>query len=65
MIACTRCGRWHLDAEEVTGKQLTCTEVKQYWARRRTKHTRRYGHIPRITTDDSGNWVCLKCNREL
>lgn len=65
MIACTRCGRWHSDAEAVTGKRLTCTEVKQYWAGRRTRHQHRYGHIPQITTDESDNWNCLKCNRKL
>ena len=65
MIACTRCGRWHGDAEEALEKSLSCTEVKQYWARIRNKHKRLYGHLPQITTDDSENWICLKCRHGL
>lgn len=65
MIACIRCGRWHLDAERAEGRRLTCTEVKQYWSRLRVTHREKYGHYPHITTDDGGVWICLKCNRPL
>lgn len=65
MIACTRCGRWHLDAEEIIGKKLSCTDVKQYWAKLRAEHQRLNGHAAQITTDESGNWICLKCKSRL
>jgi hypothetical protein len=65
MIACTRCGSWHEDAETAEGKRLSCTEVKQYWAKIRNKHNDRYGHYPRISSDDDGTWICLRCERKL
>jgi hypothetical protein len=65
MIACTRCGRWHSDAEKVQGKRLSCTEVKRFWAKIREEHLRLKGHRAQITTDESGNWICLKCNDRL
>jgi hypothetical protein len=65
MIACSRCGRWHLDPEKVDGKRLSCTEVKRYWAKVRKEHLRLTGHAAQITTDESGNWICLKCNGRL
>lgn len=65
MIACTRCGRWHLDAEVAEGRRLTCTEVKRYWSKLRATHRERYGHYPQITTDDHGVWICIRCRRKL
>lgn len=65
MIACTRCGNWHEDAETAMGRRLTCTEVKEYWATLRKAHEVRYGHYARITTDEDGKWICLKCNRKM
>ncbi|MEN8690086.1 MAG: hypothetical protein AB1Z20_08250, partial [Desulfobacterales bacterium] len=52
MVACTRCGRWHLDAEKVLGKKLSCTDVKQYWSKIREEHLKVKGHPARISTDD-------------
>jgi len=65
MIACTRCGRWHLDAEKIEGKRMSCTDIKRYWTKIREDHLRLKGHPAQITTDDSGNWICLKCNDRL
>ncbi|HKI48580.1 MAG TPA: hypothetical protein VKA69_04600 [Desulfobacteria bacterium] len=65
MKACTRCGRWHDDAEKAMGRGLTCTEVKEYWSKLKDDHRELYGHFPQITTDDSGEWICLKCRRRL
>jgi hypothetical protein len=65
MIACTRCGRWHLDPEKVKGKRLSCTDVRRYWSKIRAEHMRLKGHAAQITTDESGNWICLKCNDRL
>jgi hypothetical protein len=63
MIACTRCGHWHTDAEKNNGKRLSCTEVKGYWGQIRRDHMDAYGHVAQLMKDDSGNWVCLKCRR--
>jgi hypothetical protein len=65
MIACTRCGRWHLDAEEVLGKRMSCTDVKKYWSKIREEHLQLNGHPAQISTDDSGRWICMKCNCKL
>lgn len=65
MIACTRCGHWHTDAERSLEKSLSCTEVKQYWSRLKNEHNELYGHLAQITTDESGKPVCFKCGREL
>ncbi|MFZ0612979.1 MAG: hypothetical protein WAM73_12125 [Desulfobacterales bacterium] len=65
MIACTRCGRWHLDAEKIEGRRLSCTDVKRFWSHIRQEHLRLTGHVARITTDESGNWICLNCNLRL
>jgi hypothetical protein len=65
MIACTRCGRWHTDPEEVFGRRLSCTEVRRYWSRIRKEHIRLYEHVVQITTEDSGKWICFKCKRGL
>ena len=51
----------HSGAEEALGRRLSCTEVERYWARIRSEHIRLYGHPVQITTDNSGNWICLKC----
>ena len=65
MIACTKCGHRHTDAEENTGKRLSCTEVKRYWARIKYEHERSYGHLAQVTNDLAGNWICYKCKRVL
>lgn len=65
MIACTRCGHWHTDAERASNRTLSCTEVKQYWSRIRTEHNALYGHLAQIGTDESGALVCFKCKRLL
>lgn len=65
MIACTRCGRWHLDAEKAAGKRLSCTEVKQYWEGIRQEHQRQTRHRPRISVDRDGEWACMECSAKL
>lgn len=65
MIGCTRCGRLHTDAEKVSQKRLSCTEVKKFWAQCKAEHRQRYGHYPMLTIDDDGKWACLKCGRQL
>lgn len=65
MIACTKCGRRHTDAEETMDRRLSCTEVKQHWAKIRREHERSYGHPARITNDAADNWICYKCKRVL
>lgn len=65
MIACTRCGHWHTDAERSVGKELSCTEVKRYWSRLKNEHNELYGHLAQITTNAAGVVVCFKCGREL
>lgn len=65
MIGCTRCGRWHLDAELFKGQKLSCTEVKQYWAEVRNEHLRRTGHRAKITTNENGDWICFECKARL
>jgi hypothetical protein len=39
--------------------------VKRYWADIRKEHMRLQGHAAQITTDEAGNWICLKCNARL
>jgi hypothetical protein len=65
MKACTKCGRWHEDAEAKLGQNLSCTDVKQYWARIREQHMQQTGHRAQISTDESGQWICMKCNCKL
>jgi hypothetical protein len=65
MVACTRCGRYHLDAEKILDRKMSCTDVKQYWSKIREEHLQSTGHPARISTDDSGQWVCLRCNCKL
>jgi len=65
MLSCTRCGRWHSDAEKDLGKRLSCSEVKHYWAGIRNVHYDLYGHYPQISTDGEENWICIKCRRRL
>ena len=65
MVACTRCGRWHADAEKNIGRRLSCSEVKQYWSNIREAHLQSTGHPARITTDDGGDWICMRCQRKL
>jgi len=65
MIACTRCGHWHTDAERARAKNLSCTEVKEYWSRIRNEHQELTGHVAQITTNESGELICLKCRSRL
>lgn len=65
MHACTRCGRHHLDAETVSERRLSCTEVKSFWAGIRALHEREYGHPAEMTTDASGARICQRCKRPL
>ena len=65
MLACTRCGRRHVDAEKSMGTQLSCTEVKQYWIQIRREHEKTYGHFAQVMTDEAGNWICHVCQRRL
>lgn len=65
MKACIRCGRWHDDAEAAEGKKLSCTEVKQYWNRRRGDHNEKFGHFPMVTFDGDEGWFCLTCQKKL
>jgi DNA-directed RNA polymerase subunit RPC12/RpoP len=65
MIACTRCGHWHIDAEKALGRSLSCTEVKRYWIRLKEAHKEKYGHIAQITVDGSGIYICLKCKHKI
>ena len=64
MLACTKCGHWHTDAETASGKFLSCTEVKQFWGRLKAEHRELYGHTPQISTDETGTLICLQCKRE-
>jgi len=65
MLACTRCGHWHNDAERVLDKDLSCTEVKQFWSKIRGEHKELYGHPANMTTDNSGAPICFECKRKL
>ena len=65
MKACIRCGRWHEAAEEALGKRMSCTEVKQYWAKAKDEHLKLYGHRAQMVTDDTENWICLTCGRRI
>lgn len=65
MYACTRCGRKHTDPEKALGKILSCTEVKQFWSDIRSEHQALYGHWPHFTTNESGDWICFKCQRKI
>ena len=65
MLGCTKCGRWHSDAEDDLGRRLSCTEVKQYWTGIRKEHYDLYDHYPQISTDGAENWICIKCWRRL
>lgn len=65
MLSCTKCGRWHSDAEDDLGRRLSCTEVRQYWNGIRNAHFDLYGHYPQILTDEEENWICMKCRRRL
>jgi uncharacterized CHY-type Zn-finger protein len=65
MIACTRCGHWHTDAENASNRNLSCTEVKQFWSRIRNEHNALYGHLAQASVDDSGTLICFKCKRQL
>jgi hypothetical protein len=61
MIGCTRCGDWHKDAETAEGQKMSCTEVKEHWARLKKLHYQRYGHYPSIHKNNEGSWICAQC----
>lgn len=65
MLACTKCGHWHINAERAMGRNLSCTEVKRFWGRIKSEHRTRYGHQALITTDDTGAPICFTCKREI
>lgn len=65
MIGCIRCGRWHTDAETAVGKRLSCTQVREFWARIKQSHHMRYGHRAQLTRDASGAWICYLCKRRI
>jgi hypothetical protein len=65
MLACTKCGNWHTNAERAMGRNLSCTEVKRFWGRVKGDHRDRYGHPAQITTDDAGNLICFTCKRQI
>jgi hypothetical protein len=65
MLACTRCGYWHSNAERALGRNLSCTEVKKFWSRVKEAHRNRYGHPAMITMDGNGTQICFTCKREI
>jgi DNA-directed RNA polymerase subunit RPC12/RpoP len=65
MLACTRCGRWHIAAEEALGRRLTCTEVKRFWFDMRQRHREHYGHAAQIVAGPSDAYICVRCGRPL
>ena len=65
MIACTRCGHWHTDAERALEKDLSCSEVKGFWSKLKDDHKELTGHLAQITTNESGELICFKCGRKL
>lgn len=65
MIACTRCGHWHTDAESILEKSLSCTEVKHFWSKVKREHMDRTGHLAQIATNEDGDVICFKCKEKL
>lgn len=65
MVACTRCGHWHTDAERALERALSCTEVKSFWSRVRNDHKEVTGHLAQITSTENGELICFKCKRRL
>jgi hypothetical protein len=65
MLACTRCGHWHTDAEKALQRRLSCTQVKQFWGRVKGEHRELYGHTAQIITDDAGSLICFNCQRKI
>ena len=65
MLACTKCGHWHTNAEQALGRNLSCSEVKRFWGRVKQEHRTRYGHTAQIATDDHGTPICFTCKREI
>jgi hypothetical protein len=65
MIACTRCGHWHTDAERASSRNLSCSEVKQFWFRIKDEHNALYGHPAQVIVGESGTPICSKCRRQL
>ncbi len=59
--ACTRCGRWHIDAEKAVGGRLSCSEVQAYWVSIKQQHAEETGHPARIVVDEGGDWRCMTC----
>ncbi|MGC8605578.1 MAG: hypothetical protein ACP5VS_18090 [Desulfomonilaceae bacterium] len=65
MKACTRCGRWHTDAEKNVGHYLSCSEVKKYWSNIKRLHMEKSGHLALLKLDEDGRVVCIKCGEDL
>jgi len=65
MLACTRCGHWHTDAEKALQRHLSCTQVKQFWGRVKDEHRQLYGHTALLTTDDDGSLICFTCKHKI
>jgi uncharacterized CHY-type Zn-finger protein len=65
LLACTKCGHWHTNAEAALGRSLSCTEVKQFWGRIKAEHRELYGHPAQITIDEEGKPICLQCKRRI
>ena len=65
MLACTRCGHWHTDAERALQRYLSCTQVKQFWGRVKDEHRQLYGHAAQLVTDDGGSLICFTCKRQI
>ena len=65
MLACTRCGHWHTDAETASGRFLSCTEVKRFWSRLKAEHKELYGHTAQISIVENGIPICFQCKREI
>jgi len=63
LLACTKCGHWHTNAEAAMGRSLSCTEVKQFWGKIKAEHRELYGHPAQINVDEGGKPLCLQCKR--
>ena len=65
MKACTRCGIWHTDAEERSGRFMSCSEVKQYWSDLKRHHLEETGHLAMIKITKDHRLICIRCGQVL
>jgi hypothetical protein len=65
MKACTRCGAWHTNAEELNERYMSCTDVKRFWSDIKRRHQDETGHLAMIKIAKDGRIVCLKCGRDI